>query len=318
MNLSSRDLKAVIALVEERNFTRAARRVHLSQPAFSALIQAVEEGLGARLFDRTTRNVVLTPEGRVFEESARRMLVDFESVVANFRDHAQKRKGRVAVAALPSLAAGWLPDVLAAFHARHPGIELALFDTLSETCLALLRNRQVDFAMASTGARSDDLEALPLCQDSFHLVCRRGHPLASQEAVRMKDLAGYPFVQMSRNTSVRQRLEAALQPNQLESVLEVEHLATVTGLVRSGIGISLVPALTLFHFHHPDITIRPLEGKGITREIFAVRRRHEQLSLAAQALWELALERRPAEPGRRATAAPRKGVVAARRGRSQG
>jgi LysR family transcriptional regulator, carnitine catabolism transcriptional activator len=294
MNLSSRDLKAVIALVEERNFTRAAQRVHLSQPAFSALIQAVEEGLGARLFDRTTRNVVLTPEGRVFEESARRMLADFDGVVANFRDHAQKRRGRVAVAALPSLAAGWLPDLLAAYRAQHPGIELALFDSLSESCLALLRNRQVDFALASTGARSDDLDAVPLCQDSFHLVCRKDHPLARQKAVRLKDLADYPFVHMSRNTSVRQRLEAALHPTQLRSVLEVEHLATVTGLVRAGIGISLVPALTLFHFHGPDLAVRPLEGKGITREIFAVRRRQEQLSIAAQALWELALRNRPA------------------------
>jgi DNA-binding transcriptional LysR family regulator len=61
MNLSSRDLRAIVALVEERNFTRAAQRVHLSQPAFSALIQSLEAGLGARLFDRTTRNVVLTP-----------------------------------------------------------------------------------------------------------------------------------------------------------------------------------------------------------------------------------------------------------------
>jgi LysR family transcriptional regulator, carnitine catabolism transcriptional activator len=293
MNLSSRDLSAVIALVEERNFTRAAQRVHLSQPAFSALIQTVEEGLGARLFDRTTRNVVLTPEGREFEQGARRMLADFDGMVENFRDHAQKRKGRVAVAALPSLAAGWLPEVLATFHAQHPGIELALFDSLSETCLALLRGRQVDFAFASTGTRSDDLEATPLCQDSFHLVCRKDHPLARERSVRLKDLADYPFVHMSRNTSVRQRLEAALHPLTLQSIVEVEHLATVTGLVRAGIGISLVPALTLFHFNHPDLVVRPLEGKGIKREIFAVRRRHEQMSVAAEALWALALKRRP-------------------------
>jgi DNA-binding transcriptional LysR family regulator len=299
MNLSSRDLKAVIALVEERNFTRAARRVHLSQPAFSALIQTVEEGLGARLFDRTTRNVVLTPEGRDIEQGARRMLADFDGMVENFRDHAQKRRGRVAVAALPSLAAGWLPGVIAAFHAQYPGIELALFDSLSETCLALLRGRQVDFAFASTGTRSDDLEAVPLCQDSFHLVCRKDHPLARERSVRLKELADYPFVHMSRNTSVRQRLEAALHPLTLHSVVEVEHLATVTGLVRAGIGISLVPALTLFHFNHPDLVVRPLEGKGIKREIFAVRRRHEQMSVAAGALWTLALKQRPSVARRR-------------------
>jgi DNA-binding transcriptional LysR family regulator len=293
MNLSSRDLRAVLALVEERNFTRAAQRVHLSQPAFSALVQSIEEGLGARLFDRTTRNVVPTPEGRSFEASARRLLADMEGVVADFRDHAQLRKGRVAVAALPSLAAGWLPELLAAYKRRHAGIELALFDSLSEECLRLLRARQVDVALASTGTRSDDLEAVPLCEDSFHLVCRKDHPLARQRSVRLRDLADHPFVHMSRNTSVRQRLEAALHPQQLRGVLEVEHLATVTGLVRAGLGVSLVPALTLFQFQHADLVVRPLEGRGITRQIYAVRRRHEVLSVAAQALWDAVLAKPP-------------------------
>lgn len=295
MNLSSRDLRAIVALVEERNFTRAAQRVHLSQPAFSALIQSVEAGLGARLFDRTTRSVVLTPEGRTFEEAARRMLAELDSMVGDFQDHAQKRKGRVALAALPSLAAGWLPDLLLSYRRQYPGIELALFDSLSQQCLALLRSRQVDLAMASTGTRSDDLEAVPLCEDRFHLVCRKDHPLARQRSVCLRDLADHPFVHMSRNTSVRQRLEAALHPQQIRSVFEVEHLATVTGLVRAGLGVSLVPALTLFHFRDPDLVVRSLEGKGITRPIFAVRRRHEVQSVAAQALWKLVLTNRPSQ-----------------------
>jgi len=297
MNLSARDLRAVLALVQERNFTRAAGRVHLSQPAFSALIQGVEDGLGAKLFDRTTRNVALTAEGQVFEQSARRMLTDFDSMLADFRDHAQRKKGRVAVAALPSLAAGWFPGVLAQFHRQYPGIELALFDSLSEQCLALLRSRQADFAMASAGSHSEDLETAPLCRDSFYLICRKDHPLAAQPSIRLRDLAEHPFVHMSRNTSVRQRLEAAFHPMEMRTILEVEHLATVTGLVRAGLGITLVPALTLFHFDHPDIVVRPLALKGFTREIVLVRRRHEQLSLAAQALWDLVLKHRPAMAG---------------------
>jgi LysR family transcriptional regulator, carnitine catabolism transcriptional activator len=88
----------------------------------------------------------------------------------------------------------------------------------------------------------------------------------------------------------------------MRTILEVEHLATVTGLVRAGLGITLVPALTLFHFDHPDIVVRPLAVKGLTREIVLVRRRHENLSLAAQALWDLVLKHGPAM-----TALPRRG-----------
>src|SRR5690242_3747296 len=122
MNLSSRQLRAFVALAEERNFTRAAARTHLSQPAFSALIRSLEEALEQRLFDRSTRHVELTVEGREFETSARRILAEVDAALSGARDYAGRQRGRVAIALLPSLAAGWLPPVLSAFHAAHPGI----------------------------------------------------------------------------------------------------------------------------------------------------------------------------------------------------
>src|SRR5439155_16579817 len=287
MNLSSRDLRAVIALIEERNFTRAAERMHLSQSAFSALIQGVEESLGARLFDRNTRNVTLTPEGRLFEDSARRVLADFDGMLSNFRDHAERRRGRVVIAALPSLAAGWLPNVLAEYRAQYPGIELSLLDSLAEQCLLAVRAGQADFALATAGEKDADLATEELCADEFHLVCRKDHPLAKQKEIRLRDLAEHPFVHLSRNSSVRQHLEAAFHPTPMQTVLEVEHLATVTGMVAAGLGISVVPALTLFHFERPDLAVRRLDMKGLTRRILLVRRKNEALSLAAQALHDL-------------------------------
>src|SRR3546814_16655578 len=108
MNLSPRQLRAFGALAQERHFTKAAQRCHTTQPAFSALIKALEDAAGTRLFDRTTRRVELTPEGRLFNESALRLLNDLDGVMQDIQAHVAKRKGRVAVAALPSLEAGWL------------------------------------------------------------------------------------------------------------------------------------------------------------------------------------------------------------------
>src|SRR5690606_32408095 len=115
MNISSRQLRAFVALAQERHFTKAAERCHQTQPAFSAQIRALEDAVGVRLFDRTTRRVELTPEGLLFNESALRLLNDLEAVMGDIQDHVAKRRGRVAVAALPSLAAGWLPDIYAQF-----------------------------------------------------------------------------------------------------------------------------------------------------------------------------------------------------------
>jgi len=294
MNVSTRDLRAVVALIDEKNFTRAAQRCHLSQSAFSTLIRGVEESLGARLFDRTTRSVELTAEGRLFEVPARQVLADLDDMVEDFRDYATKRKGRVAVAALPSIAAGWLPGIFADFRLRHPGVELALFDVLSDQCISLLRAGRVDMAIASAGPLESDLQTEKLCSDRFHLVCPRAHPLASRPSVRLKDLAEYPFVQLARTSSVRQHLDAALHPLQMRTVFEVEQLPTVTALVEAGLGITVVPAMTLFHFiRRPALRVRPIKALNLMRRIYIVRRRGHSLSVAAQGLHELMLSSKP-------------------------
>jgi len=294
MNLSTRQLRAFLALAELRSFTRAAHRCHLSQPAFSALVRSLEETLGARLFDRDTRNVELTAEGRLLEEPARRLLADFEGLAADLGDRVARRKGRVSVAALPSLAAGWLPGLFAESRRAHPGVDLALHDTLSDQCLDLVRSGRADFALAATGPESPEWATEVLCRDRFHLVCRNDHPLARKAALRVKDLAAYPFVHFSRASSVRQHLEAALHPQQMATVLEVEHLTTVMGMVEEGVGITVVPGLTLFEFERGSLVHRPFHVPGLTRTIYLVRRADRSLSIAAQALYRLMIERKPA------------------------
>ena len=293
MNVSLRQLRAFVALAEQRNFTRAASLAHLSQPAFSALIRSLEDELGVRLFDRSTRHVDPTAEGREFETSARRVIAEFDGALAGVRDHAARRRGRVALALLPSLAAGWLPGVLAAYRARYPGIELEVADVLSEPCIERVASGRADFALAAIRADTPELRAELFCSDDFHLVCRADHPLAAASELRVRDLATWPFVHLARTSSVRQYLEAAFHPQQMNTLMEVEQLATVMGMVRAGLGISVVPALTLFHFQQIELVTRPLTLAGLQRQIYLVRRRDRSLSLAAQSLHDLMLEQRP-------------------------
>ena len=150
-DLSTRQLRAFLALADRNHFTRAAEACHLSQPAFSALIQALEQAVGTRLFDRSTRSVQLTPEGRLFEPSARRLLAGVAEALQDLGDQVERRRGRVHIAALPSLAAGWLPALFAEFRAAWPGVELALSDQLSDACVDLVRGGQADFALAAGG-----------------------------------------------------------------------------------------------------------------------------------------------------------------------
>lgn len=293
MNLSARDIQAFLALASQKNFTRAASLCHLSQPAFSALIRSLEATVGLRLFERSTRHVLLTPEGEQFLLSAQRIAAEFAACEKAMRDTAQLAHGRVSVALLPSLAAGWLPPVLRQFAGQHPGVQLQVFDVLSEPCIAAVANGDADFALAAIRADTPDLRAEPFCSDSFHLVCPVDHPLAALAEVELADLIPWPFVHLARHSSVRQYLDAAFFPQAMQTLVEVEQLATVMGLVKAGLGISVVPALSLFHFAQPGLVTRPMRLPGMDRQIYMVRRREPSLSITAQALYQLMQQKRP-------------------------
>mgnify|MGYP003576630125 CR=1 FL=1 len=303
LNVSTRQLRAFMALAEERSFTRAAAASHLSQPAFSALIRQLEESLGVRLFDRSTRHVALTAEGEDFGLAAQRVLGEFDAALAGVQDRAARRRGRVSIALLPSPAADWLPGVLAGFAAEYPGIEMEVADVLSEPCIEAVRSGHADFALAATRADTPELRAERFCSDDFHLVCPAGHPLPRLREPKPRDLAAWPFVHLTRTSSVRQYIDAATHPQTLPSVLEVDQLATVSGMVRAGLGISVVPALTLYQFRSPELAIRPLRWAGLTRHIYLVRRRDRSLSIAAQGFYEWVMKHRPraATDGKKST-----------------
>lgn len=294
LNLSLRELNAFLVLAEQRNFTRAAALCHLSQPAFSALVKGLEDTVGARLFDRTTRSVELTAEGRVLVEPARRLLRDAGSALAGVRDHAARRRGRVAIALLPSLAAGWLPPLLARFHHQHPGIEIDVADVLSDACIERVRSGSADFALASTRSATPELHTQEFCRDQFHLVCQRDHGLAKKRGrIELNDLAAHPIVHLARSSSVRQYVEAAIFPMQLQTMMELDQLSTVAGMVRAGLGITIVPSLTLFHFADARLVTRPLHAPTLVRRVYMVRRADRPLSTAAAGLHELLMAARP-------------------------
>ena len=177
INISSRQLRAFELLAAERNFTRAAAASHLSQPAFSALVHQLEQTVGVRLFERSTRHVALSSEGLAFQPAARRVLAELDAALALMREHAACECGRVSIALLPSLAADWLPQVLAGFCSAHPGIKVTVSDQQSEPCIEQVRSGKADFALAATRAHGAELRAQAFCSDDFHLVCPSDHAL---------------------------------------------------------------------------------------------------------------------------------------------
>lgn len=286
-NLSTKDLKAVVALSQTKSFGQAALLVHLSQSALSALIARVETQIGARLFERTTRAVELTDVGHVFVAHAQELLRDTQRALQAVSDTVQLRTGSVTVAALPSLAASLVPKVFSEFAQLHPQIRLSLIDTLSGPAFDLVRDGKVDFALTAADPKQEDLAYEQLTEDQFLLICPEGHPLCDHRgSISIESTLNYPHISMSGSASVRQYIDADLLAKGLHfaPVFEVDHIATIGALVREGLGISALPESAISLLQFGRLTKIPLSAPGIQRPLGIVKRRHSPKCSAAKEL----------------------------------
>jgi LysR family carnitine catabolism transcriptional activator len=298
LEISTRVLRAMVALDELRHFSLAAERCHVTQSALSQMISKLEHNVDLRLIDRDRRRVSLTPEGERFVESARRVLLELEEISQDLKDHASMRKGRVALAALPSLASHWLPPIIADFKARYPAISVSLSDTTPDRALDLVRQRQVDFALTARGPGMVGLQHRLLFEENFVLVCHRTHPLAGRRRLALADLAGHDFIRLIRSGSIAQHLDRFFHDIAVKDTgLEVEQVATVAGLVASNLGISLVPMAATAYFDPKAVVAIPVGGVDLARPIYLVWRAASTLSPAAQRFVEaLAVPAPPKRP----------------------
>ena len=293
INWSVRELDVFLALAQTLSFRRTAAQVSLSQSAVSGVVTRLEEALGVRLFDRTTRHVQLTGAGQVFAEQALLLRTQTDEAVRAVKNVAELQVGKVRLAALPSLAATVVPAACAIFAARHPGVQFEIADTLSGPAFDLVRAGQVDFALTAANPAYADLDYTPLAADSFVLLIPPGHPLAKARGpLRWLEVASLTHISMPLPASVRQYADAALLQHRLRfaPTYEVEHLATITAMVASGLGVAALPELAAAVAPMPGVVRRPIIEPDISRPIGLVTRRHRSLSPAAAALVEVLRE----------------------------
>lgn len=298
INISARDIRAFLAVSKTRSFSLAARQMHLSQSALSTLIARLETMVGTRLFERTTRLVQLTAAGEVLTSQAEQLLLDLERTVGAVRDVATLRRGSVAVAALPSLAARIVPKLFKAFGDKHPDIKLSLIDTLSEPAFELVRDGRVDFALTAANPAYNDLDYVPLTTDSFVLLVALGHPLARAGKLEFTKTLSHPHISMSRPTSVRQYVNAAALQHgiQFQPTFEVDHLATIGAMVAAGLGVAALPSMAADVIADEGLVRRPLIAPVIRRSIGLVKRKETPLTPAAQEMVAM-LQRQVARAG---------------------
>ncbi len=285
MKISTSQIDAFLALVETRQFTKAAERCHVSTSAFSQIISRLESSVGVRLFDRSTRHVDLTAEGAVFAVGARRIAAEVAVAASELQSRIIGKVGQVSIAATPTPCVSWLPQVLFDFSQKNPGVALRLRDVTSELCFDLLNDGAVDFAITAREGDAPDLESQPLFDVEFSLVCKRDDPLTARKTVRLKDMAGRNFVAVDGRGDVWERRKADLRDAGVrESGFVVTNFGTLVGLISAGFGIGVVPRLALPLCRRADLLDRPIADKGFVRRFYLVQRSGRTLSVAASRL----------------------------------
>ncbi len=259
MHVTLRQLQAFVAVVRTGSFSEAALAMHLSQAALSGLIRELEQRVGVRLLDRTTRSVSPSVVGEAFDPMARRVLAALDEALASLSNLKELRRGVVRLAAPEPLSCTLLPELIASYTGRHAGIDVRFEDVPIELVLSGLHEGSADVGYGPAGSvRDEAIEAHLLWADPLWVALAPGDPLARGEAVRWKDLRDVPVINYMPNfaANVLSQVPARSQPRQLAAVhrvntalamLQVNRGAVVCPLMTEplvrGFGLAFVPLL---------------------------------------------------------------------------
>ncbi|HTN14108.1 MAG TPA: LysR family transcriptional regulator [Sphingomonadaceae bacterium] len=277
-----RHLQAFVEVCEHRHFTRASQSLAISQPALSSLISQLEQDLGTQLLIRTTRLVEMTPAGREFLISASRIVGDLQRSVREVQDYTQLRRGRLRIAALPSLCTYLLPQAAGQFTAQHSGIAISIFDVMGDDVVELVTTRQVDFGIGYVS--SDEMVvAEPILSDRLVAVGTMQF-LGDQKSLSWKDFAGLPLIAMSEGTTIRRLFNQAFEQAGVKPdiVLEANQMPSAIAYARCGLGIAILPSSAVTGLAL-DLAWVELEAPAVERSLSVIRARDNPVSPPAAA-----------------------------------
>ncbi|MFI8370188.1 LysR family transcriptional regulator [Streptomyces sp. NPDC085466] len=240
-----RQLEYFVAVAEERNFTRAAERVHISQSGVSAQIRRLEHELGAELFDRSARTVTLTAAGEAALAHARAALASAEAVGRAVDEVTGLVRGRLTVGMVAGCTITPFFDALAAFHTAHPGVEVLLREDGSDRLAEGVRGGTLDLALVGAAAATPDgLDALTIISERLVAAVPPGHPLAGRGHLTLAELTAHPLVCMPPGTGLRAVLDQECAARDLHPAIALEAGASdaVADLAARGLGVAVLSA----------------------------------------------------------------------------
>jgi DNA-binding transcriptional LysR family regulator len=287
MRFDLTDLRLFLHVVEAESITHGAERAGLALASASARIRNMEVESGVSLLDRNPRGVRPTPAGRALVHHARVVLGQLEQMRGELGQYARGLRGHVRVLANTAALAEFLPDVLAAFLASHPAIDVDLEERPSREIVAAVAGGLADVGIVADTVDLGSLERLPFRTDRLVLVVPDGHALAARREVAFREVLDEPFVGLGHGSALQAHLagHAALAGRPLKLRVRLGGFEAVCRLVESGVGLAIVPAAAA-HRHGRSMAIRsvPLSDPWALRHLTVCMRSITELPAHAHQL----------------------------------
>jgi LysR family hydrogen peroxide-inducible transcriptional activator len=258
MNLQ--ELRYFVAAADHRHFGRAAAACHVSQPCLSGQLRKLEEHLGVALFERSTRRVALTPAGQSLLEHARKALEEAAVMEAIAKAAGDQLSGPLRLGVIPTLAPYLVPRILKPLREDYPRMPISLWEDLTHNLVEMLCAHKLDAALIATEPPTQEVTAVQLFEEPFAAAVPWDHALAKSRTLREADLAPDLMVLADGHCLALQSLRACGRPAAGRSSFQAASLDTLVGLVASGYGTTLVPALAVRALERTGVVFRALEG----------------------------------------------------------
>ena len=283
LNVTLKQIRAFVATADTGSLTTAAVVVNSTQSSLSVLIRELEEAIGLRLFDRTTRKLALTEAGQEYLVHARRILAEVEHAHLSTSELVARKRGRVVIAAPPIMAAALLPKIIAEYHQTYPNIAIILEDVPPSEIIPGVASGQIDCGIGVFGEVPQGIKATAVLKERLLVIAPSGHALLRRAAIRWTDLRGHPIIAIKGTAHIRRELDIRLRLAHVVDapVLEVRQMLTALGMVSAGLGVAIWPSWATLFLKPFAVEGRPLADSTSQMDVAVLTPGNRTLSPAA-------------------------------------
>lgn len=278
--MNIRYLTYFVEVAKEKNFTRAANNLHLSQPALSKVMKNLELDLGVSLIDRTAKHFKLTDQGEIFFQNTKKALENINSELEQLNCSIDSTKGRLIVGVPPVIGTVYFPSIIAKFKIKYPDIEFIMIEEGANTIKDKVNESEIDIGIVILPIESDDLLTIEIINSENVLIVHKDNKLVGQKSVSIKDLKEEVFITLNEHYMLYDKLHLLCREAGFEPKIEFKSSQWdfVAEMVSLNQGVAILPKPIVERFKNENIKAIPLKDPKIPWDIGIVTKKDRYLS----------------------------------------